>query len=67
MSPRIHTEDVRPGDILWFFGTPHLIAEVVPGQEPTRRIVGPDAAYARDADGWSITIGGGQSFEVDRA
>lgn len=46
-------EDIAPGDVVLFLGTPHVVADVEPYTHPT---VGPMVGIARAADGWGITL-----------
>ena len=57
-TTHIHTnykrsEDIVPGDIIDFCGTPHLIVEVEPYTHST---LGEMVGIAKAADGWGITL-----------
>lgn len=45
--------DVKPGDVILFLGTPHLIETIEPYTHPT---VPECFAVARASDGWGITL-----------
>jgi hypothetical protein len=45
--------DVRPGDMIEFLGTWHLIERIEPYTHPT---LGETTGIARDASGWGITL-----------
>lgn len=50
---RVDAMDARPGDLLDFFGTPHILASVEPYEHPT---VKAPMLHAIDADGWGIIL-----------
>lgn len=61
-STRKRSDEVRPGDIVMFLGTPHLIARIDPPAPdcPFPWVIG----YARASNGWGITLAEGGRTEV---
>lgn len=59
----VQASEVRVGDIITFFGTPHLITEIEPYRHPT---LGETHGMARAADGWSISLIDGGRVDVER-
>lgn len=57
----IRNDQVVPGMIIDFLGTPHLIAEIEPYIHPT---MGEMVGIARAADGWGITLSPGESTTI---
>jgi len=63
MMKRIPASEVRPGDVVCFLGSPHLITAIDPYTGPFDFIVG----VARDAHGWGISLEDGAYLDVSRA
>lgn len=53
-------EDIAPGDVVLFFGTPHVVRSIDPYTGPFDFICG----VARAADGWGISLSPGHCVEV---
>jgi hypothetical protein len=59
---KIPAREIRPGDVLYFLGRPHLIAEVEPYDGPFDFIIG----IARDESGWGISLEDCADYDVAR-
>jgi hypothetical protein len=53
-------EEIGPGDMIMFLGQPHLVWKIEEYTGPFDWVIG----IARSADGWGITLGEGDRFEV---
>lgn len=58
----VPTEDIKPGVVVVFLGTPHLIERVEPYTGPLH----PDVTHiARAGDGWGISLTEGRGLFLD--
>lgn len=57
----IPDEQVQPGTIIDYMGSPHMVAEIVPHTHPTIPEV---FGIARAANGWDITLIHGERTRV---
>ncbi len=58
--PEKPTEEIKPGDVVMFLGTPHLIDRIEAYDGPFDFIHG----IARAADGWGISLETGATLTI---
>lgn len=56
--------DIKPGDVVIFLGTPHLIERIDPPTEATLSFHPTCLGYAMASDGWGISISPRSMLEV---
>jgi hypothetical protein len=61
VSARVAAEDVRPGDVFYFLGVPHMVSVIEPYAGPFDFVLG----VARSADGWGISLEAGALLDAD--
>lgn len=54
------SEDIAAGDVVLFFGTPHMVHTIEPYTGPFEFIIG----VARSRDGWGISLEANRCVEV---